>query len=60
MGQVCGTAAALAVKGNLPDIRKLPVAELRRYLTQSGFELDPQKHRRFYQGDHEGTPEDAK
>ncbi len=59
MGQVCGIAAALAVRGNWPDIRKLAATELRQHLAQSGFELDPQKHRKFYQGDHEGTPEDA-
>lgn len=45
MGQAAGTAAALAA--NLPDIRQLPVGELRALLAAEGMELDPGKHTPF-------------
>jgi hypothetical protein len=47
MGQAAGTAAGLAVKASLDDIRDLDVSFLREQLTRDGIELDPNKHKPF-------------
>ena len=41
MGQAVGTAAALAVEGDVSDVRHINVAALRSELTACGMELDP-------------------
>jgi hypothetical protein len=47
MGQAAGTAAGLAIKAGLDDIRDLDVNILRAQLTSDGVELDPRKHKSF-------------
>ncbi len=47
MGQAAGTAAALALEGDHLDIRKVPLPELRKTLSDDGMELDPAKHQAF-------------
>ena len=44
MGQAAGTAAALAVELDAPDIREVPAGHIRATLTADGMELDPRRH----------------
>ncbi|KPL21194.1 MAG: hypothetical protein AMJ93_10155 [Anaerolineae bacterium SM23_84] len=41
MWQAVGTAAGLAVKGDVSDVRHINIAALRSELTACGMELDP-------------------
>lgn len=47
MGQVVGTAVALAIEAGYEDIHDLKVDELRKQLVADGMELDPQRHTAF-------------
>jgi hypothetical protein len=47
MGQAAGTAAALAVKMGLTDLKYLPIELLQKTLIETGMELDSKKHLAF-------------
>ena len=48
MGQSAGTAAAIATKDGLTEIRKTDIAKLRGELEKDGMELDPRNHKSFF------------
>lgn len=55
MGQAVGTAAAMAMEANAPDIRQVDITNLRAQLTTDGMQLNPSHHEAFAPGHQENS-----